>query len=62
MLYQVDQAEAMVNIINKKYVTGNRMAYLSLLSGAGSWLERNSKFAYENYGINWGKLGKEAFC
>lgn len=59
MLYQVDQAEAIVNIINKKYVTGNRMAYLALLSGAGSWLERNSKFAYDNYGI---KLGKEAFC
>ena len=25
----VDQAEAMVNIINKKYVAGNRMAYLA---------------------------------
>lgn len=32
----VDQAEAMVNIINKKYVAGNRMAYLALLSGVGS--------------------------
>ena len=30
----VDQAEAMVNIINKKYVAGNRMAYLALLSAA----------------------------
>ena len=27
----VDQAEAMVNIINKKYIAGNRMAYLALL-------------------------------
>ena len=34
----VDQAEAMVNIINKKYVAGNRMAYLALLSGVGSCL------------------------
>ena len=80
----------MVNIINKKYVTGNRMAYLALLSGAGSyriesypgavtiirqswmrfiiatqdfdsWLERNSKFASENYGIKLGEIGERSF-
>ena len=49
MLYQVDQAEAMVNIINKKYVTGNRMAYLALLSGVGSCRIESYPGAGHNY-------------
>lgn len=45
----VDQAEAMVNIINKKYVAGNRMAYLALLSGVGSCRIESYPGAGHNY-------------
>ena len=45
----VDQAEAMVNIINKKYVAGNRMAYLALLSGVGSYRIESYPGAGHNY-------------
>jgi|UniRef100_UPI003FED9B88 hypothetical protein len=45
----VDQAEAMVNIINKKYIAGNRMAYLALLSGVGSCRIESYPGAGHNY-------------
>ena len=45
----VDQAEAMVNIINKKYVAGNKMAYLALLSGVGSCRIESYPGAGHNY-------------
>ena len=45
----VDQAEAMVNIINKKYIAGNRMAYLALLSGVGCCRIESYPGAGHNY-------------
>ena len=39
-------------------ISENRVSYEKEYISFDSWLERNSKFAYENYGI---KLGKEAF-
>lgn len=49
----VDQAEAMVNIINKKYIAGNRMAYLALLSGVGSCRIESYPGAGHNYQQSW---------
>lgn len=45
----VDQAEAMVNIIHKKYVAGNKMAYIALLSGVGDCRIESYPGAGHNY-------------
>ena len=45
----VDHAEILVNIINKKYVAGNNMAYLALLSGVGNCRVESFAGAGHNY-------------
>lgn len=45
----VDQAEAMVNIIHKKYLSGNKMAYPALLSGIGDCCIESYCGAGHNY-------------
>mgnify|MGYP000023593071 FL=1 len=45
----VDQAEAMVNIVHKKYLSGNKMAYPALLSGIGNFCIESYPGAGHNY-------------
>ena len=54
--FKIDIQEIMnkVNLL----ISENRVSYEKENISFDSWLERNSKFAYENYGL---KLGKEAF-
>lgn len=45
----VDQAEAMVGIIHKRYLSGNNMAYPALLSGIGNCCIESYCGAGHNY-------------
>lgn len=45
----VDQAEAMVLIIHRKYLSGNKMAYPALLSGIGNCCIESYPGAGHNY-------------
>lgn len=45
----VDQAEAMVNIIHRKYLSGNKMAYPALLLGIGNCCIESYPGAGHNY-------------
>ena len=45
----VDQAEAMVSIIHKRYLSGNKMAYPALLSGIGNCCIESYRGAGHNY-------------
>jgi len=45
----VEHAEILVNIINKKYVAGNSVAYLALLSGIGNCKVESFAGAGHNY-------------
>jgi len=45
----VDQAEAMVNIIHRKYLSGNKMAYPALLLGIGNFCIESYPGAGHNY-------------
>lgn len=45
----VDYAEILVNIINEKYLEGNNMAYMALLSGVGNCKVESYAGAGHNY-------------
>ena len=45
----VEHAEILVNIIHKKYITGNKMAYFALFSGIGNCKVENSSIGVHNY-------------
>lgn len=45
----VDYAEILVNIVNRKYLAGNQLAYLPLLSGVGNCRVESRAGAGHNY-------------
>lgn len=45
----IDQAEAIINIVHKRYLSGNKMAYPALLFGIGGFYIESYPGAGHNY-------------